>query len=233
MPARFALALVVFVVSFGVGIGGTYLLIRSGGDDSAAAAESASASVASDAPARRDLEVQEVAAADNRGAPAAAPVSDPGTDSPADSAADSPAVEPAQEAVDAPSEAPKQPEAVAAAPPAEEEPAAQDPHAGAWWKEAQGRTCEILLNQVGFSSLSLRAGKFEHKQIVDWEAEFGDKKRLAVFRADESPRVRVDALGFDADGVPTAALVRSSDGNASGVIALQAEGKRIPMRCAD
>jgi hypothetical protein len=93
----------------------------------------------------------------------------------------------------------------------------------------QGKRARIGLAEVGFNTLSLRDGSVENNAIVSWDDTFGNAKRLGMFRASEKPQVEVIALAFDAKGIPTVAHVRVPESGATGVIALQTEGKTLSL----
>jgi hypothetical protein len=236
VPFRFTMALVVFLLSFGMGLGGTYLLVSASGGlgqsaSSSAVVAGAGPSVAPVGPALPAAIIQ----------PAAPTTAEPPQPLPEEASAtvavevaapEAPAPVEPQVAVEAEPEAtPAEPVQVAAAArPAESDLAAEE---APWWSDLRGRTCVIDLDAVGFSSLSLREGEFDHNRLVDWDADFGSAKRLRIFWAASEPAVEVLALGFDADGMPTAATVRVPGTDLLGVIALQIEGRVIPLRPTD
>lgn len=257
VPLRFVLALLVFAASFGIGVGGTYLLIRGvSADAPASGADPEQAPETFRRPAEGSAPAGSVLATENSGDPE-------GGDAPTGETAEAQAGRDTEPALDGPGGA------LAAYPPVEADSAAgnavgegggesQEAEAGAeggpsapagdrpteggaespenagepdsWWLGIRGTSCELGLAEVDFRSLSLRAGAFEHNRLVDWDDDFGDAKRLGVFRAEDSPRVEVLAIGFDRRGMPTAAHVKDESTGKTGVVALQTEGKLIPLR---
>jgi hypothetical protein len=197
------MALLVFAGSFALGLGGTYLLIAKSGDQGVHAVPRPKAS--SEQPAAPDK---------HHG-------------STSGSAADPAAVRPTDG---------QEPHAAVGRP---EEPAelnvpidatADEPAEPTWWSGLEGHRCRVRLDEVGFSVLSVRKGTFEGGARVDWDAQFNGARRVGSLRSKDQPVVTVHALGFDAEGMPSAALVELVGAKpVTGVIALQVEGKQIRL----
>ena len=209
MPLRFIMALLVFAGSFALGLGGTYLLISRSGVESVRAVPRTVAQ----AP-ESEVRGSEVVVADE-----VEPV-DVGTIRPEKG------LEPHLDTLSPPSTEPGTAEGQAKEP----EPTPPDANPLAWWQGLEGRKCRVALDEVGFSALSIRDGSFETNEKVNWEKRFSRSRKVTSLRARKHPVVLVKAIGFDAQGVPSAAVVETDGAHPKrGVIALQVEGKSIRL----
>ena len=93
----------------------------------------------------------------------------------------------------------------------------------------QGQECRVGLKEIGFRSLSVRKGSFQHGDVLDWESEYGKNLRISTLYAKRDPVVKVLALATNKDGGLEAALVQEKSSKKTGVIALFVEGKNIPL----
>ena len=89
--------------------------------------------------------------------------------------------------------------------------------------------CMIGLKEIGFRSLSLRRGSFQHGETLLWKDEFAKNKRISMLYASSSPVVRVKALAFSPEGILQAAHVQEKSSGKEGVIALFVEGQNVPL----
>lgn len=108
---------------------------------------------------------------------------------------------------------------------------AQDP---SWWSGLVGTRCVVLLAEVGFTSLSVRAGSLEDGERIDWGARFGKARKVGSVRANQGALVQLEALGYGADDTPNAALVTvlGAGKGVRGVMSLQVEGKQVRLEPA-
>lgn len=93
----------------------------------------------------------------------------------------------------------------------------------------QGQECRVGLKEIGFRSLSVRKGSFQHGDVLDWESEYGKNSRISTLYAKRDPVVKVLALATNKDGGLEAALVQEKSSKKTGVIALFVEGKNVPL----
>ncbi|NUN14472.1 MAG: hypothetical protein HUU55_12650 [Myxococcales bacterium] len=207
MGTKFLIGAAIFIGSFGLGLGTTYLVVsRVGTESPIAAPPSVSGSESTwPAPAASRSEVTELSV------PAPGKLAE---------------VPEARVEVLQPQTVQPVVEASAERVPAEQP---RIPEANKWWDAVVGKRCTIALDEVGFASLSLREGTVGNGDNTTFETSFANNRRLTVFKAAENPSVEVIALAFDDLGRPSVAHVRDPRSNASGVISLQVEGKQIRL----
>lgn len=207
MGTKFLIGAAIFIGSFGLGLGATYLVISKVGTESPMAPP----------PPVGSAELSWPVPDHNRSAATGLNIP------PVEAVADSP--KPSADLMQA-NPAPATSDAQAA-PSTADKPIVED--AGKWWDHVVGRRCALALDEVGFASLSLREGTIRAGETATFEASFANNRRLTVFKAVEKPSVEVTALAFDENGQPSIAQVRDPRSGAAGVISLQVEGKQIRL----
>jgi hypothetical protein len=208
MQRRLLIIALVFVAGFGVGYGITWLIVGSPKRDETRPAEAL---------------------------PTAAPTAPPATL--ATSQADA---SPARDASEAGADAGTStagpdvvtadtgpgPETTAASAP--DAPAAE-PLAKAAWEACHMHVCRLDFGKVS-GGISIREGRLEHGQAVDWDRDFAKADKIGTLEAGNDVQVEVLAIGL-ANGEPAAAyIVRKAKRNeVKGVIALRIGDKQLSL----
>ncbi len=225
MQRRILLIAIVFVAGFGIGYGITWLFVgsseraessqvaggqpegRPGADRVAAAPVEPAATPDASAPAGAPEGADVIAGAM---APDAGPAADVAVVAEAD------AVVPAGAGAEA------APDVVAAAP----EVAAAEP---AEWERCLNKVCRIDFGGVS-GGISVRKGKLEHGQAIEWDRDFGKADKVGTLDSDRNVRVEVLAIGLT-DGQPAAAYIsrKLKRSTQTGVIALRIGERRLSL----
>jgi hypothetical protein len=129
--------------------------------------------------------------------------------------------------------APPSADAAAPAPAPDPEPAAA---ATEWWQKCHSnRRC--IIDWSGLKGgISIRKGRFEHAQKVDWQLTFARAPRIDIVPTDAPLPVDVRAVALDSNGAPVAAEItwqKSHQETVVGIIALQVGDRRISMTPID
>ena len=232
MKMRLIIAGVVFVGGFGIGLGATYALLAkkpappppeasneadAGGDDAGAPKAEPKKAIAPKSAAPKVAAPKPVAPKPSEEAKPAQPIPSDPTPLPV-----------------APAEPPKPVEVKVVDPPVETPPAEVAPKAnGAWWEGLAGKTCRVDLGAARV--LVIRKGKLDDKQVVEWDALFGQAPRIGAIAKGDNPVVTVHGVGMDARGTPAAAFItfEKQGQSTSGVIALRAKGLKVTLYPVD
>jgi len=206
MQRRLVIVGIVFVVGFGLGYGATWLLVGPPGivrpEVEPPPTPPVTAAVADSVP------------------PAEAPPQPPTPVADADVQAAEPV---AGDAAAPPTEAPVAVVPAPDAPPAKPE-VARGPEA-----ECVDATCRLDFGEIT-GGISVRRGRLNDGQDVDWDKDFGDAAKIGLIPAGDKVRVEVRGIGY-ADGKPVAASVvfRNRSVSLSGVIALVVGDKSLQL----
>jgi hypothetical protein len=92
-----------------------------------------------------------------------------------------------------------------------------------------GKTCRLDFGGVS-GGISVRRGRLEDGQEVDWERDFGPADKLGLIPAGPKVRVEVKAIGRT-NGEPSAAWVvfRNRGTSLNGVISLKVGEKKLQL----
>ncbi len=97
------------------------------------------------------------------------------------------------------------------------------------WERCLNRVCRVDFGRVS-GGISIRKGRLEHGQAVDWDRDFGRADKVGTL--EEGADVRVEVLGVGlADGVPAAAYIvrKTRRDEVRGVIALRIGDKTLEL----
>ena len=64
----------------------------------------------------------------------------------------------------------------------------------------RGQDCRVGLKEIGFRSLSLREGSFQHGDVLEWDSKYAKNKRISTLYAKRDPVVTVLALATNNEG---------------------------------
>ncbi len=211
------LAIVPWVIVFGVGFAVGYALMSAMVDEPAVGEPQAVGDPARtvDAPAAADPSTAEPAPrADLIAAEAPVPPEAPPP----------PVAMPPSAAPDAP-DAPGHAGAAVAADPDEELP---------WWDQCRAQECKVDFGGIT-GGLSIRRAALEHGATVSWERDFASRPRQEVLPTIDGVDVKLRAVGLDASGKPVAAEIsykKPGGATIEGVISLDLgePGKQVVFR---
>lgn len=97
------------------------------------------------------------------------------------------------------------------------------------WERCKSRVCRVDFGRVS-GGISIRKGRLEHGQPVDWDRDFGRADKVGTLEAGSDVRVEVLGVGL-ADGVPAAAYIvrKTRRDEVRGVIALRIGDKTLEL----
>jgi hypothetical protein len=217
MQRRYLIIGLVFVVGFGVGYGITWLLVGSGGREAGDGERAARTGARADddgegrtdaaRPSRQrgaDTQAADVAPAGAHDAHAT--LEGDGVGAGVDGGR---ALGPPPDALDARGE--------------------EAPPATAGWQACHQRVCRVDFGRVS-GGISIRKGRLEHRQDVDWDRDFARADKIGTLEAGSDVRVEVLAVGLT-NGQPTAAYIvrKTRRDEVKGVIALRVGDKVLAL----